>query len=45
MTTTHTPRSIDASLARGIRRSYFKRLAREWQAVNVREPSSLPRGP
>jgi hypothetical protein len=36
MTTTHTPRSIDASLARGIRRSYFRRLAREWQAYHQR---------
>ena len=34
--TTHTPRSIDASLARGIRRSYFRRLAREWQAYHQR---------
>ena len=36
MTTTHTPRSIDASLARGIRRGYFRRLAREWQAYHQR---------
>ena len=36
MTTPHTPRSIDASLARGIRRSYFRRLQREWQAYQQR---------
>jgi hypothetical protein len=36
MTTPHTPRSIDASLARGIRRSYFRRLQREWQACHQR---------
>ena len=32
----HTVRSIDASLARGIRRSYFKRLAHEWGAYERR---------
>ena len=36
MTTPHTPRSIDASLARGIRRSYFRRLQREWPAYQQR---------
>ena len=36
MTTARTPRSIDASLARGIRRGYFRRLAREWQAYHQR---------
>jgi len=32
----HTVRSIDASLARSIRRSYFKRLAHEWGAYERR---------
>jgi hypothetical protein len=38
-----TPRSIDASLARGIRRSYFKRLAREWQAYHQRRQRAAGR--
>ena len=36
MTPSHTPRSIDASLARGIRRSYFRRLVHEWGAYERR---------
>jgi hypothetical protein len=29
-------RSIDASLARSIRRGYFRRLAKEWEAYDQR---------
>jgi len=43
MTTPHTPRSIDASLARGIRRSYFRRLQREWQAYQQRRERAAGR--
>ncbi len=43
MKSTHTPRSIDASLARGIRRSYFRRLAREWQACHQRRQRAAGR--
>ena len=36
MTSPQPPRSIDSSLARSIRRGYFRRLAREWAAYDHR---------
>ncbi len=36
MSTTFPSRSIDTSLARSIRRGYFRRLTREWQAYGHR---------
>jgi hypothetical protein len=36
MTSPQPPRSIDLSLARSIRRGYFRRLAREWAAYDQR---------
>jgi hypothetical protein len=39
----HARRSIDSSLARSIRRSYFKRLAREWCAYGQRRERAAAR--
>ena len=39
----HTPRSIDASLARSIRRGYFRRLAHEWDAAARRRQRAAAR--
>jgi hypothetical protein len=39
----HTPRSIDASLARSIRRGYFRRLAHEWEAAARRRQRAARR--
>ena len=36
MNTQSSQRSIDSSLARSIRRGYFRRLAREWAAYDQR---------
>ena len=36
MTTQQPPKSIDSSLARSIRRGYFRRLAKEWAAYDHR---------
>ena len=36
MTSLQPPRNIDSSLARSIRRGYFRRLAREWEAYEQR---------
>jgi hypothetical protein len=43
MTHRHTPRSIDASLARSIRRGYFRRLAQEWDAAARRRERAAAR--
>lgn len=43
MTTATTPRSIDASLARSIRRGYFRQLAREWDAYGQRRGRAAAR--
>jgi hypothetical protein len=43
MSTATAPRSIDASLARSIRRGYFRRLAREWSAFGQRRERAAAR--
>ena len=43
MSTTFPPRSIDTSLARSIRRGYFRRLTREWQAYGHRRARAAGR--
>jgi hypothetical protein len=43
MTHRHTPRSIDASLARSIRRGYFRRLVQEWDAAARRRERAAAR--
>jgi hypothetical protein len=43
MTHRHTPRTIDASLARSIRRGYFRRLVQEWDAAARRRERAAAR--
>ncbi len=43
MTSPQPPRSIDSSLARSIRRGYFRRLAREWAAYDQRRGGAAGR--